>query len=150
MSLKLESLLTGVLCDSPSGRDPPCTTGRPSSGPSQSPSLPGRAGGARAARDRYLWARNPPPASRRQDVSTKQPAGHGQQAFFLGLSPPSSCPFILSLPSEKAEKDRTVGRPVPRSCEAETPEGRARVLLPHGRACALQTAGRHTTSQDRW
>lgn len=36
--------------------------------------------------------------------------GSGQQAFFLGLSPPSSCPFILSLPSEKAEKDHAVGR----------------------------------------
>lgn len=35
--------------------------------------------------------------------------GSGQQAFFLGLSPPSSCPFILSLPSEKAEKDHAVG-----------------------------------------
>lgn len=36
--------------------------------------------------------------------------GSGQQAFFLGLSPPSSCPFILSLPSKKAEKEHAVER----------------------------------------
>lgn len=74
--------------------------------------------------------------------------GSGQQAFFLGLSPPSSCLFILSLPSEKAEKDHTVGRLVPGSWEAETQKGWARVLLPHNRICTFWAAGRHTMSEE--
>lgn len=45
--------------------------------------------------------------------------GSGQQAF-LGLSPLSSCPFILFLPSEKAEKDHVVGRLDLCSLEAKT------------------------------
>lgn len=54
--------------------------------------------------------------------------GSGQQAFFLSLSPPSSCPFSLSLPSEKAEKDHTVGDWI---CAPERPKqkGWAGVLL---------------------
>lgn len=59
-------------------------------------------------------------------------------SLFLGLSPPSSWPFILSLPSEKAEKDHTVGRRALSASEAEPPKGQVRVLPPHGRACAFR------------
>lgn len=62
-------------------------------------------------------------------------------SLFLGLSPPSSWPFILSLPSEKAEKDHTVGRLAPRASKAKTPKGRVRVLPPRGRACAFRQQG---------
>lgn len=54
---------------------------------------------------------NPPPANRRQDVSSREIAGQRaasllpqpQPSFFLSFQ-------SLSLPSEKAEKDHTVGR----------------------------------------
>lgn len=69
--------------------------------------------------------------------------GSGQQAFFLGLSPPSSCPFILSLPSEKAEKDHAVGRLDLCSLEAKT-GGWAGCLS--GGLCSPRQRGAHDTS----
>lgn len=71
----------------------------------------------------------------------RQP-GSGQQAFFLGLSPPSSCPLILSLPSEKAEKDHAVGRLDLCSLQATT-EGWAGVPL--GQSMLSGAAGKHVT-----
>ena len=92
----------GVLCDSPfSCNLPPHRGGVTLWPPSQPSSFPVRLGGeGRAARDRYLWKAserlsNPPPANRRQDVSTKETAGQ-LAASFLPRPQPS---FFLSFHS---------------------------------------------------
>lgn len=77
--------------------------------------------------------------------SPRRLPGSWQQAVFLGLSPPSSCPFILSLPSEKAEKDHTVGRLGGQNTEGV---GRGTVYLTESVLSGQQ--GRHTLSQERW
>lgn len=62
----------------------------------------------------YLWKvsrlSNPPPANRRQDVSSREIAGQRAASLLPQPQPSFFLSFILSLPSEKAEKDHTVGR----------------------------------------
>lgn len=62
----------------------------------------------------YLWKvsrlSKPPPANRRQDVSSREIAGQRAASLLPQPQPSFFLSFILSLPSEKAEKDHTVGR----------------------------------------
>lgn len=67
--------------------------------------------------------------------------GSRQRAFFLSSH--------LSLPSEKAEKDHTVGRLAPCSGEAETQEGLVRVLGPWSRPEPSRQQGA-SAPQGRW
>lgn len=71
--------------------------------------------------------------------------GSWQQVFFLGLSPPSSCPFILSLPSEKAEKDHTVGRLVHAPEGPKYRRGGWEYCDPWQRLCLLGSRETHST-----